>query len=130
VWRERVAAYGRLEEEFRQERAAALGRIGRTLEGHLATLQRLRAAWRDAPAPDREQLAAQYADVHRQAVRYRWYLEVQREAVGLRRHERLDEQYRVPPPAIDDPGSDPGRNPGCDPERGARVAAGGGQQWA
>lgn len=99
--RERHAAYGRLEEEFRQERAAALGRIGRTLETQLAKLHRLRAEWREAGETDRARLAQAYAELHVQAVRYRWYLEVQREAVGLRRHERLDEQYRVPGAAID-----------------------------
>jgi len=30
-------------------------------------------------------------------VQYRWYLEVQREAMGLRHHHRLDEFYRIPP---------------------------------
>lgn len=29
---------------------------------------------------------------------YRWYLEVQREALGLRRHHVLDELYPIPEP--------------------------------
>jgi hypothetical protein len=32
------------------------------------------------------------------AVTYRWYLEVQREALGLRQHHRLDEFYPIPAP--------------------------------
>jgi hypothetical protein len=31
-------------------------------------------------------------------VRYRWYLEVQREALGLHPDHRLDEFYRIPEP--------------------------------
>lgn len=98
--REQEAAYGRLQEEFRQERAAALGRVGRTLETLLARLSRLREAWAEAPEGMRPALAAEYAEVHRQAVTYRWYLEVQRESIGLRRHDRLDEQYRLPDASI------------------------------
>jgi hypothetical protein len=98
--RDRVAAYGRLEGEFRQERAAALGRIGRTLERLIARLHHLRDEYRDAPPARQTALEEEYARTHRQAVTYRWYLEVQREAVGLRRHDRLDESYRVPSPGI------------------------------
>jgi hypothetical protein len=35
--------------------------------------------------------------LRREALRYRWYLEVQRESVGLRHHHCLDEFYRIPP---------------------------------
>jgi hypothetical protein len=30
-------------------------------------------------------------------MKYRWYLEVQREAIGLRQHQHLDEFYPIPP---------------------------------
>ena len=38
------------------------------------------------------------AALRRSAVKYRWYLEVQREALGLRGDHRLDEFYRIPAP--------------------------------
>ena len=34
--------------------------------------------------------------LHRQVMKYRWYLEVQREALGLRHHRMLDEFYAIP----------------------------------
>lgn len=37
------------------------------------------------------------ARVRAEAVRYRWYLEVQREALGIRNHRSLDEFYPMPP---------------------------------
>ena len=46
---------------------------------------------------DAKALAA-YRELRRQALQYRWYVEVQREAIGLRRHDVLDEFYRIPPP--------------------------------
>ena len=33
-----------------------------------------------------------------EALRHRWYLEVQREALGIRNHRRLDEFYPMPAP--------------------------------
>ena len=41
-------------------------------------------------------LVDEYRSLRRQARRYRWYLEIQREAIGLRRHELLDELYPIP----------------------------------
>src|SRR4051812_35822614 len=97
--RERGEAFGRVEQELHQERAAALGRIGRTLESLLQKLEDLRVRATTTTAADREQLIAEYAETRgRAAVTWRWYLEVQREAVGMRRHDRLDDMYRVPPP--------------------------------
>jgi hypothetical protein len=37
-----------------------------------------------------------WRDLRTLAVKYRWYLEVQREALGMRRHDVLDEFYKVP----------------------------------
>jgi hypothetical protein len=39
-----------------------------------------------------------HAELRERARRYRWYLEVQRESVGLTRHEALDELYPIPGP--------------------------------
>ena len=40
---------------------------------------------------------AAYEALRKQARRYRWYLEVQREALGLVRHDDLDRFYPIPP---------------------------------
>ena len=89
--------YDRLQRELTEERAAALLRISRTLESLIAQLESVRARIAQAAAADRERELAQYRELHRQALQYRWYLEVQREALGLRHHHRLDEFYRIPP---------------------------------
>jgi len=87
-----------VEQELQQERAAALGRIARTLEGLIARLELLRAKASTASGPERSAIAEEHAEVRGRAMTYRWYLEVQRESVGLRRHDTLDELYPVPPP--------------------------------
>jgi len=50
-----------------------------------------------ATGPEREREVAAWRDLRARAVKYRWYLEVQREALGLRQHQLLDEFYRIPP---------------------------------
>lgn len=85
------------ERELNKERAAALGRIGRRLEGLLVRLGELRVQWDTAAPATRAAIARAYADCHAEARRYRWYLEVQREAVGLRYHRDLDREYPIPP---------------------------------
>ena len=95
--------HDRLTRELNEERAAALMRISRTLEGLIAQLHDLRAslltpeAAFGAAASRRQQKLDAYRLVREQALLYRWYLEVQREAIGLRQHHRLDEFYAVPP---------------------------------
>jgi hypothetical protein len=89
----------RLDLELRSEAAAALGRIGSRLETLLGELRRMRegeveTSEQVAGAPD---LAA-YEALRAQARRYRWYLEVQREALGLRSHADVDRFYPIPPP--------------------------------
>jgi hypothetical protein len=97
--RETADRQGRIDLELMEERAAALRRISRTLESLLDELQALRARigevghWSN-PSPD----VAEYREVRRRAVRYRWYLEVQREAMGLHPDHRLDEFYPIPDP--------------------------------
>ena len=92
---ETVQSFGRIERELQEERASALGRIGRTLQELIATLESIQVALERA-APERDRLLAEYRETWQRAKTYRWYLEVQREAIGLRRHERLDEMYPLP----------------------------------
>jgi len=86
----------RIQDEINAEKAAALSRIAGTLEALLAELRRIAAE--AAASQARERAVARHREVREQALRYRWYLEVQREAIGLTRHEALDEMYPVPEP--------------------------------
>jgi len=83
--------------ELQEERAAALARISRRLEFLIAQLEATREQIAHASEEDRGPTIATYRELHQQAVKYRWYLEVQREAIGLRHHQRIDEFYRIPP---------------------------------
>jgi hypothetical protein len=59
-------------------------------------LHALRSRIPPLDADERARELSAYRELRRRAVRYRWYLEVQREALGLRDHHRLDEFYLVP----------------------------------
>ncbi len=83
--------------ELQEERAAALARISRRLERLLEQLHATREQLAHARDEDRARDLAAYRELHKEAVKYRWYLEVQREAIGLRQHQHLDEFYRIPP---------------------------------
>ncbi len=88
----------RIARDLARERGEALVRIAGMLEHLIEQLEALGAAWRAAPDEGlREELASRYRATRHEALRYRWYLEVQREALGLNRHAVLDEIYRVPP---------------------------------
>ena len=100
-----IDRYDHLLRELVEERVTALSRIARHLEQRIAALKDTRAALGDAGAArddvDRERRVAllqRYRDLRLEALRYRWYLDVQREAMGLRPHETVDEYYRVPGP--------------------------------
>ena len=96
--RETAERQGRIELELMEERAAALRRISQTLESLLEQLQALRARIGDVHWSRRSPEVAEYRELRRRAVRYRWYLEVQREALGLHPNHGLDEFYRLPDP--------------------------------
>jgi hypothetical protein len=84
--------------ELNEERIAALTRISGTLESLIAQLQQVheRMSTRHGSARDRD--IAAYRELHARAHKYRWYLEVQREALGMRHHRILDELYVIPDP--------------------------------
>jgi len=88
----------RLEAELRAEEAAALGRIAAVLEGILAELKQRREAFDRLPHDLRPRAAEAYDTLREQARLYRWYLVVQREALGLLRHEDVDRHYPLPEP--------------------------------
>lgn len=82
--------------ELNEERVAALRRISGTLESLIGQLQASRERLRHVSGADREREFATFRDLRERALKYRWYLEVQREALGIRRHDTLDEFYKVP----------------------------------
>src|SRR5437588_3549025 len=83
-----------LADEFRQEMASALGRLGRALEGSLAALARFDAEHSQTMS------AAEYrqlrASLVAEASRALWHFVVQREACGLRDLRYVLRDYRVP----------------------------------
>ncbi len=97
------ARHQSLLKELQEERAAALARISRRLERLLeqceATREQIaRGGGKDHRSDEqRARDIATYRHLREQAVKYRWYLEVQREAIGLRNHQGLDEFYSIPP---------------------------------
>ena len=94
--RESAHQYDRLLREFNEERVSALRRISDTLESLIEQLHALRARIPQLTGSERARELVVYRELRRCAIRYRWYLEVQREALGLRHHHRLDEFYAVP----------------------------------
>jgi hypothetical protein len=90
--------YDHLLHELAEERVAALKRIARHLEQRLDALKELRAALNGAGGEVRVALLRRYRELRLDALHYRWYLDVQREALGLRPHETVDQYYSVPGP--------------------------------
>ena len=81
-----------------EERAAALRRISQTLDSLIEELAQVRAQIGEVHWSNPSPAVARYRELRRRAVRYRWYLEVQREALGLHPDHRLDEFYPIPAP--------------------------------
>jgi len=84
--------------ELNEERLAALTRISGTLESLITQLQQLRERIPAGHASARERDLATYRQLRQRARKYRWYLEVQREALGMRQHRILDQVFVIPGP--------------------------------
>jgi hypothetical protein len=84
--------------ELSQERAPSLLRISRTLESAIAHLGAARQRIARLGGAERRREIVAYRELRQYALKYRWYLEVQREALGMRHHHLLDEFYRIPEP--------------------------------
>jgi hypothetical protein len=95
-----------LDDELAQEKAAALGRLGRALEAALAAMHDFDAAEAAAATPQRarRRLVAEAG----QAL---WLFIVQREACGLRDARQVLRDYRVPPEVYERMGAMPERAP-------------------
>ena len=90
------SGHAHLLRELNEERAAALSRIARRLDALLTGLRELRTQAEQTGEEGRAGLRARYDVLREQALEYRWYLEVQRESIGIRSHALLDELYPVP----------------------------------
>ena len=89
-------AFDNLQRELLEERAAALRRIGGRLEEGIDGLSAIRGRLADAAGDERTRLIGAYRALREHAVRYRWYLEVQREVVGSPNPRWIDQLYRIP----------------------------------
>jgi len=91
-------AHRRINAEISQEKAAALGRAGERLEAalsHAAELgRRLDAA---TNLEEQERLLGEYERARLRAMHARLALLIQREALGLRHHKMVDQQFPEPP---------------------------------
>jgi len=90
--------FERLQKEIAGEKAAALGRAGERLEAALQRAALARALDDAGDAVSRERLGQEYDAACRQAEQARLMLLIQREAVGLRQHRVVDQQFPAPPP--------------------------------
>jgi hypothetical protein len=95
---QRGEGFRRIEKEIAGEKAAALGRAGERLETMLGDVRVAAASLLAARDDDRERLADAYASARRRALEARLALLIQREALGLRRHATVDQQFPEPPP--------------------------------
>jgi hypothetical protein len=96
VSRHAADAHAQILRDLNEERAAALMRISRTLESLIDQLNATRSTVVAAAGPDRERELTAWRELRARAVRYRWYLDVQRESLGLRHHHYVDEFYPIP----------------------------------
>ena len=82
-----------LEHELAQEKATALGRLGRALEAALGALAEFDAEAANGRSADHDALRASLVAEASLAL---WYFVVQREACGLRDLRAVLRDYRVP----------------------------------
>jgi hypothetical protein len=98
---QREEALQRTEKEILAEKAATLGRAGERLEAALALVaERRRALERTLHGAARETALASYRQARARALDTRHTLIIQREAIGLRNHRIVDQQFPEPPALV------------------------------
>jgi hypothetical protein len=94
----RREGFERLQEEIAREKAAALGRVGERLEAALEEVRRLALALDAETDPGRRaERVREYEAARGRAITVRTMLLIQREAIGLRHHRVVDQQFPEPP---------------------------------
>jgi hypothetical protein len=88
----------RVEREILGEKAAALGRAGERLEAALAELREAAERLQACDEGRRGELRAAYRRARERARTARLHLLIQREALGLRSHRVVDQQFPEPSP--------------------------------
>jgi hypothetical protein len=95
---QREEALRRTEKEIIAEKAATLGRAGERLEAALRLVAERRRVLERAPdGAAREEALAGYRQARACALEARRTLIIQREAIGLRSHRIVDQQFPEPP---------------------------------
>ena len=88
----------RINAEIAQEKAVALGRAGERLEAALAHVVTVGCRLDAATDPVEEaRLLGEYETARARALHARLALLIQREALGLRHHRMVDQQFPEPP---------------------------------
>ena len=85
------------ESELNKERAGALSITARKLEDQLERCSKLREEMSLAEGLLHELLLQDYREARDESERQHWNLCVQREALGIRRHDDIDHFYPVAP---------------------------------
>ena len=95
--RTREEALGQIAQEVKKEQASSLGRVAARLESFLADLVEVEKVLAGLEGPERRPLLHQHAVLRQEAQTFRWYLQVQREALGIHRgQDNLAEHYPIP----------------------------------
>jgi hypothetical protein len=95
---QRTETHRRIQAEIAGEKAAALGRAGERLEAALREVQGwARRVHETRDAAERAGLGVAYEQARARALDARLTLLIQREALGLRRHAVVDQQFPEPP---------------------------------
>jgi hypothetical protein len=85
-----------IEVEIQSEKASAMRRVAQRLESLLAELEQTEQVLRGLSGPTRARFVERHRELRAEAEKQRWYLIVQREAMGLRQHGDIYELYRLP----------------------------------
>jgi hypothetical protein len=94
----RDESHRRINAELAQEKAAALGRAGERLETAIADAAELgRLLDLAGSVEDQARLLGEYERARLRAAHARTALLIQREALGLRHHRIVDQQFPEPP---------------------------------
>ena len=96
--REPIGGALAIEVEIRREKVSALRRVGGHLEAVLSDLRALEEKLPAGESRDRARFVERHRALLAEAEKYRWYLIVQREAIGLTNHDDVLQQYPLPTP--------------------------------